>query len=106
MRLRPEQPRRAIARASRRTALSTKALTSLRMWKMHSWCRAAGHNSDSTAGYRGEPSETTTFGSSPPVLRFFRNRRMCAWSFRPTRAKPTGISLTGSVASSSVKRPR
>ena len=31
---------------------------------------------------------------------------MWAWSLRPTRAKPTGRSASGSVASSRVKRPR
>jgi transposase len=35
---------------SRRTALTVKSLMSLRMWKTHSWCRAPGHSSASTAG--------------------------------------------------------
>ena len=49
---------------------------------------------------------TTTSGFKPQVLRFLRNRRMWSWSFLATRAKATGRSASGSVASSKVKRPR
>jgi len=53
-----------------------------------------------------ELSLTTTRGSKPQLLRPLRNRLTCDLSLRLTRAKPTGRSLMGSVASSRVKRPR
>ena len=69
---------------------------------MHSWWRASGHNSARIVGSRFDPSVTTTSGESPQVLRFLRNRRMWGWSLLATRAKATGRSFSGSVASSKV----
>src|SRR5271157_6088965 len=53
-----------------------------------------------------DPSVTTTAGESPQVLRFLRNRRMWGWPLLATRAKATGRSFSGSVASSKVIWPR
>src|SRR5262249_28473022 len=53
---------------------------------------ASGQTAASTAGYRLEPSVTTTRSWRPCPASCFRNRLRCSWSLRDTKAKATGKS--------------